>query len=105
MYAETLHYKNDRRKREDFFIKNFPHGELLIEVEEPTRLEGKPNAIIKIYSNGLGCICEKGTDKIITKKCLRPNQLRKYFALINQTVPSDLMELAIYNKRMHYNEI
>lgn len=102
MYAETLHYKNDRREREDFIVNVIGLGEVLFEVEEKSRIEGKADTIAKISNTDILTICEKGTDRIITRKIARPNQLRKLLG--EENVPTELMKLAIKYKRLGYND-
>lgn len=98
----SKHYTMDRKAREQV-IRSIGEGNI---VATFTVDRNHPNGaeLHKITDTGIIIICNKRTNKMITKLIARPGQIRRYYK--NGKAPKNLIEKAIDNTvKNHYNYI
>lgn len=93
----SKHYTNDRKEREQL-IQWIGNGQIVKRVFTD-------RAFYAISSTGIVTIMNNKTFKVITRIIARPNQLRKLYAVHNETVPKYLINQAIHYVHCRYNEV
>lgn len=99
------HYNSERYNREEF-IKRRLHGDGgLVDVFIVDK--GHKNGIERhcITDNGLVIIYNERTNKLITKKIARPQQIKTYYYNVGRKPPQWLLDICHKHKMMGYNSI
>lgn len=98
----SLHYNNDRQRREAL-IQEIGYG---VTVKTAVVDRGHRNGpeVHKISSTGIITIYNQRTNKLITRLIARPAQISRYYT-VNEKVPAELLEIAYKHVTLNYNEI
>lgn len=96
----SRHWKAERKERNKV-IQQIGLGATIKVVEVDNHHINGPE-IHKISNTGIITILNKRTKKMITQLIARPGQIRRYYKE-NETIPTELIEIAREHQRMYLN--
>lgn len=99
----SLHYQNDKRKREKIITKVIGDCGNIIDSFEIDRGHKDGAEIHSITDMGIIIIRNKETNKLVTKLIARPHQITRYYKDVDRNPPKWLLDLCKWHRDLHYN--
>lgn len=100
---KTRHYFENRNQREEL-ISKIGDG-TAIEFFYVDRQHRDGAEIHVVTDTGIIIIYNYKTNRLVTKLIARPNQIKRYYDLIGEQPPQDVLDIAERHKMLGYNEI
>ena len=99
------HYQTERNRREKFISEHLHGDGGLVDIFIVDK--GHKNGIERhcVTDNGLIIIYNERTNKLITKKIARPQQIKNYYDDVGEEAPQWLLEICQEHKTKGYNSI
>ena len=122
MTNHTLHYKTDRKLREEFIQEVIGgYGNLIYQGYTRNKINKWLSEIHKVYDNGIIVIVNpyRGMDRIVTSKIARPGQVRFVYSLPrfikiennkvitetnNENAPFEVIRLCMFYRESMWND-
>lgn len=99
----TKHYQSQRNEREKFINEHLGGDGNVIDSFIVDK--GHKNGLERhdITDNGIIIIYNAESEKLVTKKIARPQQIKDLYLIKNQTPPKWLIDLAVWHTSMNMN--